>query len=124
MSEVKGTIKVIQKTQVVSEKFQKREFVLTTEDKYPQDVLFQLSQDNCDLVDIFKAGDKVTLAYNLRGREWVNPQCETKYFNTLEVWKMNYQDETIKPSKATGIVKNFQEDMINTMTQEADSLPF
>lgn len=96
MSEVKGTIKVIQKTQVVSDKFKKREFVLTTEDKYPQDVLFQLSQDNCDLVDIFKSGDKVTLAYNLRGREWVNPQGETKYFNTLEVWKMNYQDETIK----------------------------
>lgn len=122
-TEVKGTIKVIQKTQVVSDKFKKREFVLTTEDKYPQDVLFQLSQDNCDLVDIFKAGDKVILAYNLRGREWTNPQGETKYFNTLEVWKMNYQDETIKPTKVTGIVKNFQEDMINTMTQEAD-LPF
>ncbi len=96
MSEVKGTIKEIKAIQVVSDKFKKREFVLTTEDKYPQDVLFQLSQDNCDLANTFKAGDKVILAYNLRGREWVNPQGETKYFNTLEVWKMNYQDETMK----------------------------
>ena len=95
-TEVKGTIKEIKSIQVISEKYRKREFVLTTEDKYPQDVLFQLSQDNCDLVDIFKAGDNVTLAYNLRGREWINPQGETKYFNTLEVWKMNYQDETMK----------------------------
>ena len=97
MNELKGTIKVIKKTQVISDKFKKREFVLTTEDKYPQDVLFQLSQDNCDLVDIFKEGDKVTLAYNLRGIEWVSPKGETKWFNTLEVWKMNYQDETMKP---------------------------
>ena len=124
MSEVKGTIKEIKATQVVSDKFKKREFVLTTEDKYPQDVLFQLSQDNCELVDIFKAGDKVVLAYNLRGREWVNAQGESKYFNTLEVWKIKYQDETIKPTKATGIVENFKEDMINTMSQESDMLPF
>ena len=96
MIEVKGTIKEIKATQVVSEKYKKREFILTTEEKYPQDVLFQLSQDNCDLVNIFKDGDKVVLAYNLRGKGWINPQGETKYFNTLEVWKMNYQDETIK----------------------------
>jgi len=115
MNEVKGTIKAIKKTQVVSEKYRKREFVLTTEDKYPQDVLFQLSQDNCDLVDIFKVGDKVTLAYNLRGIEWVSPKGETKWFNTLEVWKMNYQDETMKP-----VVK----EKTPQETKEVDSLPF
>ena len=113
-TEVKGTIKEIKATQVVSEKYRKREFVLTTEDKYPQDVLFQLSQDNCDLVNIFKAGDKIVLAYNLRGREWVNPQGETKYFNTLEVWKMNYQDETIKL-----VVKEEVQE-----TKEVSDLPF
>ena len=114
MSEVKGTIKAIKKTQVISDKFKKREFVLTTEDKYPQDVLFQLSQDNCDLVDIFKEGDKVTLAYNLRGIEWVSPKGETKYFNTLEVWKMNYQDETMKPA----VKEEVQE------VKESGDLPF
>jgi len=101
-TEVKGTIKEIRPTQVVSEKYKKREFILTTEEKYPQDVLFQLSQDNCDLVNIFKDGDKVVLAYNLRGKGWINPQGETKYFNTLEVWKMNYQDETIKQVEDKG----------------------
>ena len=114
MSEVKGTIKEIKETQVISHKFIKREFILTTDDKYPQDVLFQLSQDNCELVDIFKIGDKVTLAYNLRGKEWVNPQGETKYFNTLEVWKINYQDETMK-----AVVKEELQE-----TKEVDSLPF
>jgi hypothetical protein len=74
-----------------------------------------LSQDNCDLVDIFKVGDKVTLAYNLRGIEWVSPKGETKWFNTLEVWKMNYQDETMKP-----VVK----EKTPQETKEVDSLPF
>ncbi len=113
-TEVKGTIKAIKKTQVISEKYRKREFVLTTEDKYPQDVLFQLSQDNCDLVDIFKEGDKVILAYNLRGIEWVSPKGETKWFNTLEVWKMNYQDETMKP-----VAKEEVQEV-----KETDILPF
>ena len=115
MSEVKGTIKAIKPTQVISEKYKKREFVLTTEDKFPQDILFQLSQDNCELVDTFKQGDKVALAYNLRGKEWVNPQNETKYFNTLEVWRMNYQDETMATKQAPA-----QE----TKQVEVDSLPF
>ena len=105
-AEVKGTIKAIKPTQVISEKYKKREFVLTTEDKFPQDILFQLSQDNCDLVDTFKQGDKVALAYNLRGKEWVNPQGETKYFNTLEVWRMNYQDETMATKPAPAQVEN------------------
>ena len=65
-------------------------------------------------MNIFKAGDKIVLAYNLRGREWVNPQGETKYFNTLEVWKMNYQDETIKP-----VVKEEVKE-----TKQVSDLPF
>ena len=26
--------------------------------------------------------------FNLRGREWSNPQGEVKYFNTLDAWKI------------------------------------
>jgi hypothetical protein len=37
-----GTIKVIQDTQKISDKFQKREFVVTdTTSMYPQDIMFQ-----------------------------------------------------------------------------------
>jgi single-strand DNA-binding protein len=27
--------------------------------------------------------------FNLRGREWVNPQGEKKYFTSLEAWKID-----------------------------------
>ena len=84
-----GTIKVIQDTQRISEKFQKREFVVTdTTSMYPQDILFQATQDKCTLLDSFQANDSVEVSFNLRGREWTSPQGEVKYFNTIEAWRI------------------------------------
>ena len=89
--EVKGKIKVINATQVISEKFSKRDFVVTTEDTYPQDILIQFTQDKVSLLDNFKVGDVIDVSINLRGREWINPQGESKYFNTIEGWKIDKQ---------------------------------
>ena len=49
-------IKVINPTQQVSEKFSKREFVVTdsSNGNYPQDILFQATQDKCPLLDGFQ----------------------------------------------------------------------
>ena len=63
--EVKGNIKVINATQVVSEKFSKRELVVTTNDTYPQDILIQFTQDKCGLLDIFKVGQNVEVSISL-----------------------------------------------------------
>jgi hypothetical protein len=81
-------IKTKGETVAVNEKFKKREFVATVEGSYPQDIQFQLSQDKCSLLDNFQVGEEIEIEYNLRGREWTSPQGETKYFNTLEVWKI------------------------------------
>ena len=81
--EKKGKIKIIESTVQVSDKFKRRNVVLTTEDKYPQDVIFEATQQNCELLDSFSIGDEVTIAFNLRGREW-----KGKYFNSLQVWKI------------------------------------
>jgi hypothetical protein len=88
MFKINGTLKVANQTQVVSEKFSKREFVIETTDQYPQLVMFQLTQDKCNLLDAFKVGNQVEVSFNLRGKIWVNPQGETKYFNTIEAWKI------------------------------------
>lgn len=125
--ELKGTLKQINQVVNVSEKFKKREFVITTtEDKYPQDILFQLSQDNVDLLDEFFIGDELNIGFNLRGREWTNPKTnEMKYFNTLEVWRVSKITKVktgVPVAKPSGIVQNFQEDMISDMSN--DDLPF
>jgi hypothetical protein len=88
MFKINGTLKVANQTQVISEKFSKREFVIETNDQYPQLVMFQLTQDKCNLLDAFKVGNQLEVSFNLRGREWTSPAGEVKYFNTLEAWRL------------------------------------
>jgi hypothetical protein len=86
----KGKVKVVGTTLQISEKFSKREFVVTDDtNMYPQDIMFQLTQDKCNLIDSLVIGDEVEVSFNLNGREWVNPKGESKFFNTLDVWKIN-----------------------------------
>tara|TARA_R110000772_G_C12995632_1_gene407555 strand:- start:214 stop:537 length:324 start_codon:yes stop_codon:yes gene_type:complete len=94
MFKLTGQIKVKKETEVVSEKFSKREFVLTdSSSMYPQDISFQLTQDKCGLIDAFEVGATIEVSFNLRGREWVNPQGESKYFNSLEAWRLEAGSE-------------------------------
>lgn len=96
---ITGTIKVIGATSQVSDKFRKREIVITdnTNPQYPQHINCQVSQDKCEMLDQFSVGDNVTASYNLRGREWISPQGEVKYFNTIELWKISGSAPTTKP---------------------------
>ena len=68
--------------------FRKREMVVTTDEQYPQHIMVEFTQDKCDLLDSYKAGEQVKVSINLRGREWVNPQGETKYFNSIQGWRI------------------------------------
>ncbi len=87
--EVTGTLKVKFETQKVSDRFQKRDFVLITEANtpYPQFVSFQVTQDKCATLDQFNEGEEIRVQFNLRGREWNGPQG-VKYFNTLDAWRI------------------------------------
>jgi spore germination protein YaaH len=119
-----GTIKVIGQTVMVSEKFSKREFVVTdTSSQYPQDVSFQVTQDKCSLLDSFMEGQSVEVSFNLRGREWTSPQGEVKYFNTLEAWRIegapaNGTAQTMSVPQATTAP------VATATTEEDDDLPF
>lgn len=85
-----GTVKAVMDTHVVSEKFSKREFVVTDSNgMYPQDIIFQVTQDKCALLDTIMEGQSVEVSFNLRGREWISPQGDVKYFNTLEAWRID-----------------------------------
>lgn len=98
--QIKGRIKTIMAEAVISEKFKKRDFVLTDESsQYPQDILFQVVQDKTNLLDKFSEGQEVTVHFNLKGREWTSPTGDVKYFNTLECWRI--EGENIQPSGKT-----------------------
>jgi len=88
--QITGTLKVKKQEQAVSDRFKKREFILTdSSSQYPQHISFQLTQDRCPLLDNVQEGEIITVHFNLRGREWTSPQGEVKYFNTLEAWKID-----------------------------------
>lgn len=86
--EIKGNIKLINPRQDVSASFSKREVVVTTSEQYPQHILIEFNQDKCDYLDKYTVGQAVIISINLRGREWVNPEGESKYFNTIQGWRI------------------------------------
>jgi len=95
--EVIGKVKVIGAEQQVSATFKKRELVVTTNEQYPQHILIEFAQDKCDFLNSFQEGQEVKVNINLRGREWVNPQGETKYFNQIQGWKVEKLEGSTAP---------------------------
>jgi hypothetical protein len=101
--EIRGTVKLIQETQTFASGFTKRELVLTVEDsKYPQDINLEFLNDNVIVLDEIKAGDVVTIYFNIRGREY-----NGKYFNNLVGWKIAVDSAAAK----TGQTPDTNEDI-------------
>jgi hypothetical protein len=86
---ITGTLKIKKDTQVVSEAFSKREFVLTVVDgAFSNDILIQLTKDKVTLINDINIGDMLEVDVNLKGKEWTSPSGEVKYFNSIEGWKI------------------------------------
>lgn len=106
--EVTGKIKFISATNEVSASFKKRELVVSTNEQYQQHILIEFQQEKCDVLNNYKVGDEVEVSINLRGREWVNPQGETKYFNSIQGWKINKVGTQSSPqqNEPAGVVED------------------
>lgn len=132
MFKLTGTVKVLNDTVQVSEKFSKREFVITeTSSMYPQDISFQATQDKCSMLDAIQVNDQVEVSFNLRGREWTSPQGEVKYFNSLEAWRIEKVGQAAPQGMPQGGPSAMNLDPIPTATSAAvnvesedDDLPF
>jgi hypothetical protein len=115
--EISGRLAVKNDTVVVSDKFTKREFVIETEEKYPQLVALQLSQDKCSMIDNARKDDILNCSVNVRGRKWTDPKTGVdKYFNTLEAWAVSLgQTSHVAPT---------QNAEVSTTGIPTDDLPF
>lgn len=93
--EIQGQIKKIFPSEYVGANgFEKRDLVIVTEEQYPQTIIIQFTQGRCALLDNVRVGERVKAYINIKGREWTNPQGETKYFNTIECWKIEVVQTT------------------------------
>lgn len=100
MSELtlKGRIAAIFDKEQITDTFSKREFVVETDEQYPQSVKFELTQAKCDDIDNYKVGEELTVHFNIRGRKWTNKQNEDKYFVSLNAWRL--EKDTAAPKAA------------------------
>lgn len=113
--ELKGRIKKIFETQTFASGFQKRELVILTEEQYPQPILIEFLSEKVEVLNSYQEGDQVTIGINIRGREWTNPQGETKYFNSITGWKIN-KEKSYEPQKPQTPAQE--------LLEEDDDLPF
>ncbi|SCY75714.1 DUF3127 domain-containing protein [Flavobacterium caeni] len=124
--EVTGRIKVINAEQQVSASFKKRELVVTTDEQYPQHIMIEFTQDKTELLNQYKPGDQVKVSINLRGREWVSPQGETRYFNTIQGWRverLQAEQPVAQQAPPMPAAQTF-EPAANFNEEEHDDLPF
>ena len=123
--EITGKIKKIDETKTYGASgFRKREMVLTTDEQYPQMLLVEFVQDKCELLNNFQVDQSVKIAINLRGREWINPQGEAVYFNSIQGWRI----EPVTSEATAEIPPMAPIDNLETIgdvdDHEPDDLPF
>ncbi|UQD55244.1 DUF3127 domain-containing protein [Flavobacterium sp. K5-23] len=122
--EVTGKVKVVNAEQQVSASFKKRELVVTTEEQYPQHIMIEFTQDKCDLLNSYSEGDVVKVSINLRGREWVSPQGETKYFNSIQGWRIEKMAADAPTQSAPMPAAATFQPATSLNENEPDDLPF
>ncbi len=119
--ELEGTLKEVFETKTFAKGFTKREFVVTLtngeNDKWPQHVKLQCVKEKCDLLDRFKPGQKVKVAFDLRGSEY-----QGKYFTDLQAWKVEAQGAA--PAQAGGNNDYPLEEPPPGYGEEGDDIPF
>ncbi|MCK5136381.1 MAG: DUF3127 domain-containing protein [Bacteroidales bacterium] len=110
--EINGRLAEKFETQKVSERFQKREFILeikssgTTGYEFVDLIKFQTTQDKCSLLDQYNVDDMVKVAFNLRGRKW-EKDGQVSYFTNLEAWRIEKtQNETSEPAIEIPVQEN------------------
>ncbi|MHA1912097.1 MAG: DUF3127 domain-containing protein [Candidatus Kariarchaeaceae archaeon] len=101
--EITGKIKEILELKEFDSGFRKREFVVTTQEQYPQDILLEFTKDKCDLLDNLNQDDEVNVCFNLRGNEY-----NGKYFVNLQAWRIEKKSTSQIPT--TGFTEEEQDD--------------
>lgn len=96
---LRGKIHKIYETQTFNSGFQKREFVIETEEEYSQKIKMTLTKDKCDLLDKFSQSDLLFFHINLRGNEY-----KERFYVDLICWRIS-KNEDEKP-KIVSEVKN------------------
>lgn len=112
--ELSGKIKVVMETQTFDSGFQKREFVVTTAEQYPQDIKLECIKDKVGLLDGLSEGEQVKVSFNLRGNEY-----NGRYYVNLQAWKLEKESAAGPPEGQFPSA-----DDLSFSAEPGDDLPF
>ncbi len=122
--EIEGKLIVKEDVQDITASFKKREFVIEVVNERNSEwndfIKFQLTQDKCSLIDKTEIGEKIKVAFNIRGRKW-EKDGKTNYFSNLEAWKV---EKTTGNASQSNIEDSSSLDNISLAPSETDDLPF
>tara|TARA_B100001989_G_C24527851_1_gene459765 strand:- start:1424 stop:1768 length:345 start_codon:yes stop_codon:yes gene_type:complete len=93
---IKGKLIEIFDTVQITDTFKKREFIIedTKNPEYPEFIKVELIQDKVGLLDNLSIGDQINVLINIKGRKWEDKEGNIKYFNSIQGWKIeNDNDE-------------------------------
>jgi len=82
--ELTGTLVKFYETKSFPSGFSIQEFVVRTDERYPQEILVQAAKEKIDVLKNFKENDVVKVKFNLRGREY-----NGRHFVSLDMWTMD-----------------------------------
>lgn len=116
-----GKIKSIGEIQTFVSNFKKREFVVIEEvEQYPQEIKFEFIGEQVDVMDNYKVGESVTVAFILRGNEY-----QGKHFVNLKaigIGERLADNDELRQEKPSGKIKTRP---VITKTEASDGdLPF
>lgn len=125
--ELIGTIKKIDKTIQVTETFKKREFILETDEMYPQIFKIECTKDQqINMLDVLSVGDTVKASINLRGRAYPSKKTpgEMNYFINISAWRLELEQTAganVPPIPQSNAPASIDK---NTNDTNDDGLPF
>ncbi|MFO7936881.1 MAG: DUF3127 domain-containing protein [Kiritimatiellia bacterium] len=85
--EMVGTIKQIMDERTFPSGFSKREFVITSEDDYPQDIKFVLFKEKARMLDALRTGERVKVSFGIKGNEY-----KERFYVDLNAYKIEQLD--------------------------------
>jgi len=113
---IQGKLIQIFDTIQITDKFKKREFIIqdNKNPEYPEYIKVELIQDKVTLLDSLNIGDEINVLINIKGRKWEDKEGITKYFNSIQGWKIESENQGIN-----------QENSENNINQDSvEDLPF
>ena len=80
--------------------------------EYPEYIKVELIQDKVSLLDSLNIGDEINVLINIKGRKWEDKEGNIKYFNSIQGWKIESENEnTTQENQTENINQEPEEDL-------------